>query len=306
MEPTLNSIKTFETAARLLSFARAARQLGVQPPAVSRQVAELEQSLGVKLFVRSKPRLALTRQGEELYRSVSFGLNEISQGCDRVRGRDDDETLRVVTSIGITSCWLLPRLVDFYQRYPDIDLQLTTRDSTTSLDPQDADVAIVFGEHDLPGVESKTVFRETMIPVCAPILLSSGQPFHADDLLSQQLLHYTEPAHRDDWRRLLGAAGLEAPPPGRGMIFNSYVVYLQAAMNGAGIAIGWKHLLEDYLESGSLCRAAELELETSQGYFCCLTREGIEKPAARRFMDWICALADRNLPAADVNQDPLA
>lgn len=292
MEPTLNSIKTFEAAARHLSFARAARQLGVQPPAVSRQVGELEQSLGVSLFVRSKPRLALTSQGQELYRSVSLGLNEIRQGCDRVRRSDSDNTLRVVTSIGITSCWLLPRLIDFYQRFPDLDLQLTTRDSTTNLDPQDADVAIVFGDAELPGAEYKNMFRETMIPVCAPGLLQDGKLFSPDELVSRQLLHYIEPVHRDDWRRLLASADLEAPPPGRGMVFNSYVVYLQAAVNGAGIAIGWEHLLEDYLGNGSLCRAADLRLETSQGYFCCLTDQGIEKPAARHFMNWVCALVE--------------
>ncbi len=292
MEPTLNSIKTFEAAARHLSFARAARQLGVQPPAVSRQVGELEQALGVLLFVRSKPRLALTSQGQDLYRSVSLGLGEIREACDRVRRSDSDTRLRVVTSIGITSCWLLARLIDFYQRFPDIDLELTTRDSTTNLDPQDADVAIVFGDSDFPGAEHKIMFRDTMIPVCAPGLLRDAKKFSATELVSQRLLHYIEPVHRDDWRRLLASAGLEAPPPGRGMGFNSYVVYLQAAVSGAGIAIGWRHLLEDYLADGSLYRAADISLETGQGYFCCLTDQGIDKPAARRFMNWVCALVD--------------
>ena len=292
MEPSLTAIRAFEAAARQLNFARAARQLGVQPPAVSRQVAELERALGVSLFVRSKPRLALTRQGQELYRSVSLGLNEIRQGCDSVRARDDDETVRVVTSIGITSCWLLPRLVDYYERHPDADLQLTTRDSTTHLDPQDADVVILFGGNDLPGVEARPVFLEAMIPVCNPGLLPHGRLFSPQELVSQLLLHYAEPVHRDDWNRLLGSAGLQAPAPGRGTTFNSYVVYLQAAVNGAGIAIGWEHLLEDYLADGSLCRAAELRLETRQGYFCCLTESGVNKPAARRFMNWVCALVD--------------
>ena len=278
MEPTLNSIKTFEAAARHLSFARAARQLGVQPPAVSRQVGELEQALGVLLFVRSKPRLALTSQGQDLYRSVSLGLGEIREACDRVRRSDSETRLRVVTSIGITSCWLLTRLIDFYQRFPDIDLELTTRDSTTNLDPGDADIAIVFGDSDFPGAEHKIMFRDTMIPVCAPGLLPDAKIFSARDLVSQ--------------RFLLASAGLEAPPPGRGMGFNSYVVYLQAAVSGAGIAIGWRHLLEDYLADGSLCRAADLSLETGQGYFCCLTDQGIDKPAARRFMNWVCALVD--------------
>ena len=291
MEPSLNAIRSFEAAARHLSFARAARQLGVQPPAVSRQVAELEQSLGISLFVRSKPRLALTAQGQELYRSVSLGLNEIRQGCEKVRGGEHDQVIRVTTSIGMAHCWLLPRLVGFYQLYPGVDLQLTTRDSTTNLDPQGADVVIVFGREDLPGIDISSVFGEIMIPVCHPKLLPEGKPLSPMALASQPLLHYVEPLHRDDWRELLANAGIEAPPPGRGMAFNSYVVYLQAAINGAGVAIGWRHLLEDYLADGRLCLAANLELETTRGYFCCLTDEGVDKPAARRFRDWICGLA---------------
>jgi len=294
METSLNAIRVFEVAARHLSFVRAARQLGVQAPAVSRQVAELEKSLGTRLFVRSKPRMALTSQGQELYLAASTGLKQIRQACDKLRNGDRQNRIKVITSISITSCWLLRRLIGFYQQHPDIDLQLTTRDSTFELDPKDADVAIVFGETDLPGVEQRNIFRETMIPVCHPAFLPAGIPFSAEALLAQPLLHYLEPTHRGDWRRLLASVGLEVPPPGRGASFNSYVVYLQAAINGDGIAIGWEHLLEDYLDGGSLCRAADIRLTTRQGYFCCLTEQGTDNPAARQFSDWGCSLVDRS------------
>lgn len=290
MRPSLNAIRTFEVAARQLSFARAARELGVQPPAVSRQIADLEHVLGVSLFVRSKPRLGLTNQGQELYHSVSIGLNEITRGCDKIRSTESDSTITVITSIGITSCWLLSRLVGFYELYPEIDLQLTTRDSTTNLDPQGADVAIVFGEKNLPGVHTTNIFREKMITVCSPELLQGRIRFTVDELLCRQLLHYAEPMHRNDWRRLLESVSAEIAVPSTGMTFNSYVVYLQAAINGIGIAVGWEHLLDDYLANGSLCRASELRLETNRGYFCCLTDVGQTKPAARRFRDWVCAL----------------
>jgi LysR family glycine cleavage system transcriptional activator len=290
MEPSLNAIRSFEAAAQHLSFTRAARQLGVQAPAVSRQVGELEQILGVRLFVRSKPRLALTRQGQELYHSVRLGLNEIRQGCNKIRNYKSDKTIRVITSIGIAHCWLLARLAGFYALHADIDLQLNTRDSTTDLDASGVDVAIAFGHGDMAGHEISHVFRETMIPVCHPKLLTRGELFSPAALASQPLLHYLEPQHRDDWRRLLGSAGVEAPAPGRGMTFNSYVVYLQAAINGAGIGVGWEHLLEDYLANGSLCRASGVRLETRRGYFCYLTDDGVDKPAARQFRDWVCGL----------------
>jgi LysR family glycine cleavage system transcriptional activator len=290
--PSLTSIRVFEAAAQHLSFVRAARQLGVQSPAVSRQVAELEQALGARLFVRSKPRLALTPQGQQLYLSVSHGLNEIRKGCEKLQDERREGVVKVVTSIGITSCWLLNRLVGFYQQYPEIELHLTTRDSTTNLDPADADVAILFGEDDLPGVEASCIFREKMITVCAPGLLAGHDRLSAEKLLTAPLLHYAEAAHRDDWQRLLATVDLSPPPPQRGMTFNSYVVYLQASLNGAGVAIGWEHLLDDYLDNGSLCRASGLELETTRGYFCCLTVNGSDNSAARQFRDWVCSLID--------------
>lgn len=296
MLPSLNAIKAFEAAARHLSFARAARQLGVQPPAVSRQVAELERSLGVRLFVRSKPRLALSPVGQELFSSVSIGLDEIRQACERVRHRGRDASVRIVTSIGITSCWLLSRLVGFYQQHPGIEVHLNTRDSTSNLDPQDAEVAILFGEDDLPGVEAACIFREKMIALCAPRLLPDKGCFEAAELLTQPLLHYAEATHVEDWNRLFAVAGLTPPPPEPGMIFNSYVVYLQAALNGAGISIGWEHLLEDYLADGRLCRAADLRLETRRGYFCCLTASGAESVSARTFRDWVCSLVPDPVP----------
>lgn len=101
-----------------------------------------------------------------------------------------------------------------------------------------------------------------------------------------------EPAHGEDWNRQFAVAGLTAQSPEPGMIFNSYVVYLQAALNGAGIAVGWEHLLEDHLADGRLHHAAELRLETRRGYFCCLTAAGAENTAARRFSDWVCALVE--------------
>ena len=290
MQPSLTAIRTFEAAARHLGFARAARELGVQPPAVSRQIAELEQALGVRLFIRSKPRLRLTPEGQDLFHSVSIGLNEIVQGCDRVSGNARADSISVLTSIGITSCWLLNRLVDFYQRHPGINLELTTRDSTQNLDRMDTDIAIVFGADDLPGVEHYCIFRETMNTVCSPVLLAGHGAFTPDELLSQPLLHYIEDAHREDWQRLFHSVGMVAPSPGSGMRFNSYIVYLQAAINGIGVAVGWEHYLDDYFANDSLCRASTLRLQTGRGYFCCLSEGGMEKPAALMFRDWICSL----------------
>ncbi|MEM7193316.1 MAG: LysR substrate-binding domain-containing protein [Pseudomonadota bacterium] len=290
MLPSLTAIRTFEVAANTLNFARAAKDLGVQPPAVSRQIAELEKSLGTRLFVRSKPRLSLTAEGEELYRSISRGMHEIRTGCQRIHDARNQNSLRVITSIGISSCWLLNRLAGFYQRYPEIDLQLITRDSTTNLDTRDADVSVTFGDANMPGTEVTNIFREKMITVCHPKLLGHRDRFMPEELTKQKLLFYAEPVHRKDWQSLLGSVNIDAPAAVPGATFNSYIVYLQAALSGIGIAIGWEYLLQDHLDDGNLCRASSLRLESDRGYFCCITENGADNPASYSFRDWICSL----------------
>ena len=290
MNPSLNAIRTFEAAARHLSFARAARDLAVQPPAVSRKVAELEQQLGVSLFVRSKPRLSLTWQGEALFQSVQRGLDQIQQGCNAVRRQNDQTSLRVLTSIGMAQCWLLARLNGFYQRYPEVDLQLTTRDSTANLDIVGADITITFDDEDEKTKSASCIFYDNIIAISSAQSMTKKRMLTVSELADQHLLHYLEPMQLNDWRLLFNSVGVDPPPVERGSSFNSYVVYLQASLNGDGVAIGSEHLLEDYLRNGSLRRVADLRLETRRGYFCHLTPEGRDKPAAHQFREWICSL----------------
>ena len=286
----LNAIKSFEAAARHLSFARAAKDLEVHPPAVSRQVAELERILGVLLFLRSKPRLSLTSQGQELFAAVSAGFNEIRQSIERIQRQSEKSLVKVETSIGFASCWLLARLPDFYQRYPDIELQLQTRDSTSNYDPDDTDVSIIFGQPPLPGIEIQPVFMESMITVCSPSFLPGNTLLTPEALNGSDLLAYNERLHADDWNTLLSSQGLLTPEFRKGQSYNSYIVYLQAILNGDGIGIGWKHLLDDYLANGRLQVASPLTLDTERGYFCCLQQRAADKLEARLFLEWVCAL----------------
>jgi len=290
MSLPLNAIKSFEAAAKHLSFARAAKDLKVQPPAVSRQVAELEMFLGVNLFIRSKPRLSLTKQGQELFASVSAGLTEIRQALERIQSHPQQGLLKVETSIGFASCWLLARLAEFRSLHPEIELQMQTRDSTSNYEPHDADIAIMYGRNPFPGVEARRIFPGVMIPVCIPELLKNGEQLSAAELCQQSLLHYNEPVHTNDWQYLLANEELSVPQPRTEQCFNSYVVYLQAIINGDGIGIGWEYLLEDHLRDGRLVRAADVSVVRERGYYACLQGRAVENVDARVFMDWVCGI----------------
>ncbi|MEM7209759.1 MAG: LysR family transcriptional regulator [Pseudomonadota bacterium] len=125
---TLKQLATFDAAARHLNFTRAADELGLLQPAVSRQISALENDLNTPLFVRSKPRLTLTDDGEALHRAVSAGLGQIQSAVAELRAKSHAQKLHVNATIGLASCYLMRRLPDFAARFPDVDIELHTRD----------------------------------------------------------------------------------------------------------------------------------------------------------------------------------
>jgi DNA-binding transcriptional LysR family regulator len=283
----LQQINAFDAAARHLSFSRAAREMNVQQPAISRQIAALEADLGTQLFVRSKPRLTLTEDGELLANAVGTGLDAIRQGLDTLRGRYNTATLKVSASIGFTSLYLLPRLAEFQATFPDIKLQVVTRDQNEDYDPNSCDIVILFGEEGGERTRDAMIFAETMAAICHPDLLQNGAPFDLETLARQKLLHLSSAEHRGDWNRYFAHAGTVIPQPAPHDSFVSYMVYLRAIQNGLGIGIGWHQMMSEYLTNGSLVPACAHECRTSRGYFCCITDVGVDKPGALAFREWI-------------------
>ncbi|MFY0310560.1 LysR family transcriptional regulator [Leisingera sp. D0M16] len=283
----LHQINAFEAAARCLSFSRAAQELNVQQPAVSRHIAALEADLGVSLFLRSKPRLTLTEEGEILAGAVAAGFDAIREGLETLRARSGDETIIVSASIGFTSLYLLPRLAGFQAAFPDIKLQVITRDQNADFDPGKCDAVILFGEDGLAGAESRLIFKETMIAVCHPGLLRDGAPMDLPSLGQQKLLHLNSSDHNKDWNRFFQETGVVPPKPPAHDSYLSYMVYLRAIQNGLGVGIGWRHILDEFLANGTLALACEHECKTQRGYYCSLTPTGARKAGTTYFLDWI-------------------
>ena len=282
-----HQINAFEAAARNLSFSGAAKELNVQQPAISRHVAALEADLGMHLFIRSKPRLTLTKEGQMLAEAVANGFSAIRDGLDTVRARTQDETIVVSASIGFASLYLLPRMAEFQTAFPETRLQIITRDQNGDFDPKDCDIVILFGTGGLDGADSRLIFGETMVAVCHPDLLVDGKLMELPVLVQQRLLHLSNSDHRADWDRFFDGSGLVPARPASHDSFHSYMVYLRAIQNGLGIGIGWRPILSEFLENGSLVIASAHERETARGYFCSVTPSGNTKAGAELFLDWI-------------------
>lgn len=283
----LIQINAFEAAARHLSFSRAAQELNVQQPAISRQVAALEATLGVALFLRSKPRLTLTEEGQTLADAVSRGFGAIRAAFEDIRARDSHNSIVVSAAIGFTSLYLLPRLAGFQTLHPDIKVQIMTRDQNPDYDVTRCDAVIVFGDGGIPGLRSRQVFPETMVAVCRPDYLPSQNPLGLAELAGERLLHMSGPAHSGDWERFFAETGHSvAKPPGHDR-FLSYMVYLRAIQNGLGIGIGWRPMIDEFLAGGSLIKASAHECRTDRGYYCSVTQGGSARPEVSLFLDWL-------------------
>ena len=284
----LHQITAFEAAARHLSFSRAAQELNVQQPAISRRVAALEETLGVALFLRTKPRLTLTPEGEVLARATAKGFAAIEAGLAEVTTQEVGQEIVVNAPIGFTSLYLLPRLAEFQALHREVRVQVMTRDQSPDYDLARCDVVILFGDADTAGARSRQIFPECMVAVCNPAHLAP--PVERPALADQHLLHMSGPAHVDDWTRYLEGSGASAVPPPPHDRLLSYMVYLRAIQNGLGIGIGWRPMIDDLLDSGELALACAHEQHTARGYFCTISPRGAARPEVQLFQDWLCTL----------------
>lgn len=256
--PSADALVTFEVAARHLSFTRAAAELGVSQPAVSRSVQRLEQALGLRLFVRLHRALVLTEAGERLYRDVALGLTHIYASlADLRRETGGRAAVTVSGSTAFATYWLLPRMARFRQRHPDIDLRFQATDRDIDLVAAGVAIGIRMGEGNWPEYQSWHFVDEEVYAVCSPSYLN-GRPPPASlrELARETLIHLDEPYRpRIGWADWFRFQGVKPNEFDQGLHLNDYAVALQAALEGQGVALGWRHLVDHLLARGQLVQA---------------------------------------------------
>lgn len=303
--PPLNAIGVFEAAARHASFSRAADELSVTQSAVSRRIQRLEEDLGQALFTRKGPRLTLTDCGRAYHDVVQEGLGVIRRGTDRLFGPEARPVLTISTLPSVISKWLVPRLGDFERRHPEISLHLSA--SFRAIDfavATDIDVAVRFGKGHWPGVAAERLVDDVIFPVCNREVARRLE--HPRDLLGQRLLG--EDPNRDLWGHWFKSAGIEPAPTRPDRLSDDFLVQLQAAELGHGVALTRGMLAADDLRAGRLvCPFPILAPSPVHYYFVC-PPERRREPAVRALRDWLLATAEasvRDLPTiVGANQHP--
>ncbi len=285
----------FEAAARHLSFTKAAAERFVTQSAVSRQVAQLEALLGVKLFERRHRALALTPEGRQLADTVAQALALLHGTVERIRAQPRRELLSLTTTPGLASLWLIPRLADFLAAHPGVDVRIDATLELRELQRDGIDLAIRYGP--VQGLAGDPLFDETLQPVCAPALARDRRrPLRAPaDLRRHTLLQIVSsvggkemPNEWPSWFAAVGAAEVE---PAALMSFSAYDAAVAAAVAGQGVLLGRRPLVDALLARGELVTPFPDGLVSARGYVVMLAPGAEARPGVRQFRDWLLAQA---------------
>jgi LysR family glycine cleavage system transcriptional activator len=264
-------LRAFDVAARNLNLSAAAEEMNVTHAAVSRQVKQLEERLGVKLFERLPRGLKLTVHGALLAEGTREAFDRLASALEDVSVPAVRRKLTISTFSSLSTRWLMPRVQAFSSLFPETDLQVTTSARLVDFSREDVDIAIRFGGGQYPGLHVRPMFKPKEIVVAAPALLKRGPPIRTfADLKGHMLLH--DDSHRT-WTRWLDAVGAKGVNPRRGIICGDRISMLAAALEGQGVGITSDLFAANDLKSGRLVRVFDAEVSATFGiYAVCLPR----------------------------------
>lgn len=286
--PPLNALRSFEAAARHLSFTRAADELAVTQAAVSYQIRQLEEHIGRDLFRRLTRRLELTPAGVELQGAVQDAFDRIRSTMYKLTDAAEDKVLTVTTLSTFASHWLVPRLGHFQLRHPDLAVRL---DSSVALGDLDGrfDIAIRAGKGQWPGTQAERLIDYTLTPVLSPVLAERvGGISHPSDLAGLPLLDYDQADDVRYWHSWFAMAGVAVDGLRGGPQYDVQSITAQGAVMGQGVALVCPAFFAADIASGRLVQPfPDLVLPTERSYWLVSSQRRADEPKIRAFRDWI-------------------
>ncbi len=301
--PNLNALRAFEAAARHLSFSRAAQELSVTQGAVSRQVKALETWLGVSLFLRRGRSVELTEHGREYLAATDDAFEIVEQASRRLAGSTRKLVLTANVLPTFAMRWLIPRLPQFSELHPDIEVHLITSIEPVNFEWGEIDVAIRVGTtpssgphgdraridlqmvHDWKNVRADLLMPDVLVPVCNPLLLDRVSVRAAKDLFQLGLLHNATRSHA--WPDWFAAQNVPYRPTTKDQSHGHFFMCLQAAVQGRGVALVPNALVVDDIESGRLCIPFDHPVESAGAYYLLCKSRQWKSDRIRRFREWI-------------------
>jgi LysR family transcriptional regulator, glycine cleavage system transcriptional activator len=288
--PPLDLLVGFESAARHLSFTKAGEELFLTQSAVSRQIKELEDELGVALFQRRHRALALTEAGKDFYAATAQVLTVMRAASDRLRAHMGKEALSVTTTHSFAALWLIPRLAGFTRTHPAVDVRIMAETRVQDLERDGLDIAIRHGPPALAGSGALRLFGERVFPVCSPALLDTNPLRKPQDLKNHVLLQYDDPEGRHPWlhwKTWLEVERISELRPAGTLSFSGYEQIIPAAIAGHGVALGRTPLVKDLLASRQLIAPFKSTADPARAYYALVAKHAAGRPEVAAFLDWL-------------------
>lgn len=284
--PSLTALQCFEAVARYLSVTRAAQEMHMTQSAVSKQLMQLEETLQNPLFSRVRKRLHLTPAGELYLAEVRKILNQVEASSRYVQAYGGGtEVLRVACPSTFAARWLIPKLVGFGHRYPNIHLDIRDELGPYEQLNQHADVAIYFGSGTRPYAECLALFSEDVVAVCAPPPLHPDKPHSLQGLAHMRLLQQS--SRPQAWHEWFEAQGLHNMRCHHGPRFISFHMTICAAQAGCGLALVPRFLIKEELADGKLVLAWPYAHRSVGAYHLAYAERAASVPKIQAFTQWV-------------------
>lgn len=291
---SVGPLRAFQAVARHLNFRLAAEELALTQSAVSRQIQSLEDEIGVALFLRHTRAVELTSAGGDLLAAVVPALERLDGTVRQLRQNAGRRHVTITTWASFASMWLIPRLEDFQDRHPDIDIRIDTSDAIVDLDTVDADLALRYTAPSRVPAHAQRMFGEQLAPVASPWLLQSGKPLASPADLSRFTLIEAGDIHRNRnfeilaWQRWFDAHRLGRMQAKRWLYFDYAYQMVQAAIAGQGIVLARMPLVSESLASGDLVEVLPgMRIDSPLAYWRILRLRTAPRPEVSAFCDWL-------------------
>jgi len=284
--PPLSTVRSFEATARHGSAARAAEELHVTPGAISQQLRKLEDFVGQRLFERQARGLVLTDAGRVLLAGCQEALAALQRATAQLRHQR--QVLLVSCTPVFAAQWLVPRLQDFLQSAPEVDVHVSTTARLVDLAAEGVHFAVRHGLGRYAGLQARRLLDDDLQPVCSPLWVAHRPTAQAADITEAGLLH---DGQRDDWQLWARAAGRPQLDTSQGIVFVDSNAAIEAALAGRGVALARRSMVVSELEQGRLLALQVPPLVTPLAYYLVFREPTLAQPAARRFHDWLLAQA---------------
>ncbi|MFP4794834.1 transcriptional regulator GcvA [Pasteurella multocida] len=281
--PPLNSLKAFESAARHLSFTKAAEELFVTQAAISHQIKLLEDFLGITLFKRKNRSLELTELGKAYFTDVNKILRRLVEATEKLLAQKNDKHLTISVPQTFGMQWLVPHLSEFNQRYPEIEVRLKGVDQDEGGLNKDIDIAIYYGQGNWDNLQVEKLVEENLLILASPKLLAHNPIHSKEDLKHHTLIHIHT---RDNWQNMANFLQLEDLNIQQGPLFSHTFMALQAAIHGQGLVLANRLLAQQEIDHSHLQIVLPTNLHDPKSFYV-VNHFDVNDERIQAFRAWI-------------------